>query len=88
MSKELVVVEDGVEVPQSAIINSTGGLTPICDNCGKPVDKDWGRTKVDDYAKSGLHKVWVITRWFLWVIGLLCVVTMALLAIGVYHIAT
>lgn len=85
MAEEVTVSPYATEV---GVINAAGGLTAVCDNCGKPVDKDWGRTKVDDYAKSGLRKTWVVMRWFLWMIGLITLIAVIALAGGVWAIAT
>lgn len=59
---------------------------------GQPVNAevtvDYGRTKIDDHAKTAIHKTWVVIRWFLWVIGLITVGLLVALAAGVYAIAT
>jgi hypothetical protein len=70
------------------VVTSVSGDGVICDSCGDLAVKDYGRTKLDDHAKTGLRKAWVVTRWFLWMIGLITLSAVIALAGGVWAIAT
>lgn len=48
--------------------------------------KDYGRTKVDDYAKSGALKVWHFFRFILWTWGLFCLLAVIAAVAGVVHV--
>lgn len=49
---------------------------------------DYGRTKIDDHAKAGAHKLWVILRFCLWTFGLFCLLVIIAGFVGVWNLVT
>lgn len=52
------------------------------------VTTDHGRYEFDDKAMSFLNRLWVLTRFCLWVFGLFCVTVIVLGFVGLWHLVT
>ena len=49
---------------------------------------DTGRFTIDDKAKAGANRLWVITRFCLWTFGLFCLAVIILGFVGVWNLVT